>query len=140
MALYLGSTKMAVNLSGSGAGGSSENLDAELTAQESLISQLSTILDSKASGGSGNGAYTGQIHFDGPAVINFFVAYLDSDMAAQVITPTTDCSITVAANTIITVPSGNMAVASQGCTKIASDSMVSVFHITSDDFVVTIQG
>lgn len=34
----------------------SEDLDAELTTQESLISQLSTILDGKANGGSGDGA------------------------------------------------------------------------------------
>ena len=34
----------------------SEDLDAELTTQESLISQLSTILDGKAGGGSGGGA------------------------------------------------------------------------------------
>jgi len=34
----------------------SENLDTELTEQESLISELSTILDSKASGGSGGGS------------------------------------------------------------------------------------
>lgn len=33
----------------------SEDLDTELTAQENLISQLSTILDSKASGGSSEG-------------------------------------------------------------------------------------
>ena len=115
MALYLGSAKMALNLSSNGNG---DGVGAV----------------------AGVGAYTGQIHFDGPAVRNFFVAYLDSDMVAQVITPTKDCSITVAANTIVTVPSGNMAVASQGCVKLATDSMVSVFQITENDFIVTILG
>lgn len=37
-----------------------EDLDTELTQQENLISQLSTILDSKASGGSGSGNITGE--------------------------------------------------------------------------------
>lgn len=42
-------------VAGTHAGGTAENLDAELTAQENLISQLSTILDNKASGGEGSG-------------------------------------------------------------------------------------
>lgn len=44
--------------------GVAEDLDTELTAQENLISQLSTILDSKASGGSENGACTVNIVFE----------------------------------------------------------------------------
>ena len=39
-----------------GSGGGSENLDAELTEQENLISELSGILDTKASGGGGSSA------------------------------------------------------------------------------------
>lgn len=53
----------------------SEDLDTELTTQENLISQLSSILDSKASGGSGGGnveTCTVQINIDG---LEFQVAY-----------------------------------------------------------------
>lgn len=45
-------------LRGKAVSGSAEDLDTELTEQENLISQLSTILDSKASGGSGGGVGT----------------------------------------------------------------------------------
>lgn len=43
-------------VTGTHSGGTAEDLDAELTEQESLISELSSILDSKASGGSGGGS------------------------------------------------------------------------------------
>lgn len=45
-------------LRGKAVGGGGENLDTELAEQTELISQLSTILDSKASGGSGGAALT----------------------------------------------------------------------------------
>lgn len=49
--------KSGVSIFGvTGTASGSEDLDTELTTQESLISQLSTILDSKASGGSGGGS------------------------------------------------------------------------------------
>lgn len=44
----------ASSLPDAGSGSGSEDLETELTTQENLISQLSTILDSKASGGSGS--------------------------------------------------------------------------------------
>lgn len=57
-------------VTGTHSGGTTEDLDAELTTQESLISQLSGILDSKVSGGSGNieiwsGTITGRFAAEG---------------------------------------------------------------------------
>ena len=56
--LVAGNIKSGVSIfgvTGTHSGGTTEDLDAELTTQESLIAQLSGILDSKASGGSGGG-------------------------------------------------------------------------------------
>ena len=56
-------------VTGTHSGSTAEDLDAELTTQENLISQLSSILDSKASGGSGDKSVdmctlTLNFHFD----------------------------------------------------------------------------
>lgn len=54
--------KSGVSIFGvTGAHSGAEDLDTELTTQESLISQLSTLLDSKASGGSGDETATAKI-------------------------------------------------------------------------------
>ena len=69
----------------------SEDLDTELTTQENLISQLSTILDSKASGGSGGGAETCTVTVvqqwsgnDDPALLRVHVFAYDIEMKSVV--------------------------------------------------------
>ena len=51
-----------------------EDLDTELTEQENLISQLSTILDSKASGGSGGSVETCTVTINSSELIEYVCA------------------------------------------------------------------
>ena len=74
-------------LRGKAAGGSSEDLDAELTAQENLIAQLSTILDSKASGGSSGSVetYAGEINGYIITDVHGTLRYLDENLSLQTV-------------------------------------------------------
>ncbi len=60
----------------------SEDLDAELTEQASLISELSTVLDGKAAGGSGGGVCTLEIIADVP-VLGATIYWIDGNGELQ---------------------------------------------------------
>ena len=90
-------------VAGTHAGGSSaEDLDTELDTQENLISQLSTILDSKASGGSGGGSIeTCTITISGMPGPGTMIYYIDGNMAFCSETMTRNQSYTVIKNSIV---------------------------------------
>jgi hypothetical protein len=83
-----------------------EDLNTELTEQENLISQLSTILDSKASGGSGGGSVETcavELSTSAGCFVNCIYTYLDNGQIASVGSslPTNPAPTSISLNNII---------------------------------------
>lgn len=82
----------------SGTHSGSEDLDTELTEQEGLISQLSGILDNKASGGSGGGnveTCTVTVQDDTRILKYCFTRYVDNTFVSEISTGGAETTITV---------------------------------------------
>jgi len=94
-----------------GAHSGAEDLNTELTTQEGLISQLSAILDSKASGGASVEILTGIIYGNSGLgdVPDVHAYYMDETLTLQhIIVPAREeATIRVAANTLITFNFGS---------------------------------
>ena len=83
------------------AGGTAEDLDAELTTQEGLIEQLSTILDSKASGGGSGGSEVETCTISVAAYPAGGATYIYTDGSMQLQECEDASTIIVAKNTLI---------------------------------------
>lgn len=99
-------------VSGTHQGGTTEDLDAELTTQESLITQLSSILDSKASGGSDKGNIeTCTLEFVngvGINVVNYTTLDNDGNLIwERIIQPSDPLSLTAVCGTLVQIMCGS---------------------------------
>lgn len=118
-----------------------EDLDAELTAQETLISQLGTILDNKAGGSSGLETYTGKL-VAGSSIglgYEFVLNYTNNNLEAVMDTTTPFASeyvFTVPKNTIIFI-SATQCTATSGCTLLGGGYGAFSYLITGNNFVIT---
>lgn len=112
-----------------------EDLDAELTTQEGLIQQLSTILDSKASGGSGSTPAVVTLvpdEFSPSAAVVYYTDAATSTIAFAAVEAST-ININVAVDTLVFIKNfGNNGSYSGSCTELYYNYGQGVYSIAGD--------
>lgn len=121
------------------------NIDAELTEQDNLISQIQAVVDSLPEAGSSSGGSGGIETYTGTIVANSensdaYILYTDKNLTLQEtdlgFLPAHSITVEVPKNTAIIIDAPGGASADSGCEDLIGNGCS--YHITANNFIITV--